>query len=188
MQSMTHAAFLSQLEQQAEEQVKEVIAVFQNLPEDQLLHPAENGGWCIAECLEHLNTYAEFYLPRIKKALDKAEVVDGTAAFRHGFLGNYFINTMDPSQSTKKYKAMKKHRPVTVSDPYTVVSRFIQYMEELLKIIQQSGTKNLMKTSIGTSISPLIKITIGDALQFVLTHNRRHLEQARRNLTYQTTQ
>ena len=181
MQNMTHATFLSLLEQQAEEQVNQVIAIFQNLPEDQLLNPAEKGGWSIAECLEHLNTYAEFYLPRIKKALDKTTPINGSTAFRHGFLGNYFIHTMDPSKTQKKYYAMKRHRPKMISDPYTVVARFIQYMEELVKMIQQAGNKNLMKTRVATSISPLVKITAGDALQFVLTHNRRHLEQARRS-------
>jgi hypothetical protein len=178
----SHQEFLLQVEEQLEAQLAEVISVFQNLSEDRLLQPADNGGWSIAECLEHLNTYAVFYLPRIKKALAKAPAIDGTAAFRHGFLGNYFINTMDPSQNTKKYKAMKKHRPVVITDPYPVVSRFIQYMEELLEMLQQAGNKNLMKTSVSTSISPLIKITVGDALQFMLTHNHRHLEQARQIL------
>jgi len=174
----SHQDFLLQAEEQLEAQLAEVISVFQNLPEDRLLQPADNGGWCIAECLEHLNTYAEFYLPRINAALQKAPVCPPDQEFTFSFLGKYFIQSMDPDQSRKKYKAMKRHRPVHISNAHSVVSRFIQYLEDMLQLVRKARSKNWMKTSVATSISPWIKITTGDALQFVLTHNRRHLVQA----------
>lgn len=40
--------------------------------------PASNGGWSIVQCLEHLNTYGNYYLPRIEKGL-------------HNFSGNLRI-------------------------------------------------------------------------------------------------
>ncbi|MBL7844924.1 MAG: DinB family protein [Cyclobacteriaceae bacterium] len=183
---MTHQEYLFMLEQQVEEQLKEVIAVFQNLPEDRLLQPAANGGWSMAECLEHLNTYADFYLPRLQKALSNAPALQQPDRFKHSLLGRYFIAMMNPDKSTKKYKAMKRYRPVTLTDPHAVVSRFIQHLEELLKIVMQAEQKNLMKVNVTTTLSPLIKIPAGDAIQFVLTHNRRHLLQAGRNLENET--
>jgi hypothetical protein len=183
---MTHQEFLDTLEQQVEEQLKEVIAVFQNLPEDQLLQPAANGGWSMAECIEHLNAYGDFYLPRLQKAVSKAPAPQQPDRFKHSLLGRYFIAMMNPKDSTKKYKAMKRYRPVTLTEPHAVVSRFIQQLEELLKIIMQAEQKNLMKVNVATTLSSLIKIHAGDAIQFVLTHNRRHLLQARRNLKHQT--
>ncbi|MCU0359089.1 MAG: DinB family protein [Cyclobacteriaceae bacterium] len=177
--NISHQEFLLQVEEQLEAQLAEVISVFQNLPEDRLLQPADNGGWSITECLEHLNTYAEFYLPRIDAALQKAPECPADQLFSFSFLGKYFINSMDPDQSRKKYKAMKRHRPAQVSNAYGIVSRFIQYLEDMLQLVRKARHKNWMKTSVATSISPWIKISAGDAIQFVLTHNRRHLVQAR---------
>lgn len=181
VESISHSEFLNRAEQQVEEQLKEVISVFQNLPEDQLISN-NNGGWSIAECFDHLNSYADFYLPRLRKSLEKMPPLKGQTTFKHSFLGSYFIKAMDYQQTKKKYKAMRKHRPTIINNPYAVVSMFIQHLEELQKIILQANQKNLMKAIVSTSISPFVKINVGDAIQFVLTHNRRHIEQARRNI------
>jgi hypothetical protein len=182
MKKLLQEEFLSQTERQLEEQLKLVISVFQNLPEDTLLKPAANNGWSIAECLAHLNSYAEFHEPRITKALEGASTIEAPAIFKHSFLGRYFITSMDPDLSKKKFKAMKKHKPVKVMNPDIVVSAFIQHLENMLGLLTKAKRKNLRKTSVSTSISPLLKINLGDAMTFLLTHNRRHLEQAKRNL------
>jgi hypothetical protein len=182
MEKLLQEEFLSQTERQLEDQLNLVISVFQNLPEDTLQKPALNNGWSIAECLAHLNSYAEFYQPRITKAIDKASPIEASGVFKHSFLGRYFITSMDPDLSKKKFKAMKKHTPVKISNPDIVVSTFIQHLENMLSILTKAKHKNLRKTSVPISISPLLKINPGDALVFLLTHNRRHLEQAKRNL------
>jgi hypothetical protein len=182
MQKLSQEEFLSQTERQLEEQLKLVISVFQNLPEDTLLKPASNNGWSIAECLAHLNSYAEFYQLRIEKAIDDASTLEAPGIFKHSLLGRYFISSMNPDLSKKKFKAMKKHKPVKILNPDIVVSTFIQHLENMLGLLTKAKHKNLRKTSVSTSISPLLKINPGDALVFLLTHNRRHLEQAKRNL------
>lgn len=182
MQMLLQEEFLSQTERQLEEQLKLVISVFQNLSEDTLQKPASNNGWSIAECLAHLNSYAEFYQPRITKAIDKASPIEASGAFKHSFLGRYFITSMDPDLSKKKFKAMKKHKPVKLSNPDVVVSTFIQHLENMLGLLTKAKNKNLNKNSVPTSISSWLKINPGDAIVFLLTHNRRHLEQAKRNL------
>jgi uncharacterized damage-inducible protein DinB len=53
--------FINRLEDEIETQLKEVLEVFQNLPESTLLQPSASGGWSIAQCFQHLNTYATFY-------------------------------------------------------------------------------------------------------------------------------
>jgi DinB superfamily len=181
MQELSHSDFIRLVEAEVEEQLKEVILVFQNLREDLLLQPAANDGWSIAECFAHLNTYADFYLPRISKALDQASPIDELGLFKHSFLGRYFINMMDTSRGRRKYKALKRHQPI-VLDPYVTVSMFIQYLENMLDLLKKARKKNLVKKSVATSLSPWLKINPGDAMWFVLTHSRRHLEQAKRNL------
>ncbi len=181
MQKLSQTDFINQLETEVEVQLKEVIGVFQNFPEDLLLQPAADHGWSIAECFAHLNTYAEYYLPRIEKVIDQALPIDESLVYKHSFLGRYFINMMDPDRGKKKYKATKRHRPI-VDNPHAIVSKFIQYLEYMLVLLNKARGKNLLRKSVTTSLSAWIKMNSGDAMLFVLIHNKRHLEQAKRNL------
>lgn len=182
MQELSHSDFINLVESEVEKQLKEVILVFQNLPEDHLLQSVANNGWSIAECFSHLNTYSEFYLPRIEKVLDQASPQDESRIFKHSFLGQYFINMMDPNRGKRKYKALQRHRPTGVDNPHATVSMFIQYLENMLVLINKAREKNLLKKSVATSVSPWIKLNAGDAIWFVLIHNKRHIEQAKRIL------
>ena len=182
MPKLPQEEFLNRVENQLEEQLKDAISVFQNLGEDVLLNPSVTNGWSIAECIEHLNSYAEYYLPLIETAIVKAPSLDGSVFFNHSVIGKYFINSMDSSKSKKKFKALKRHLPVNVSNPNGVVSTFIQHLEKMLELIKLAHNKDLRRTFVKTSISPWIKINSGDAFQFLLTHNMRHLTQASRNL------
>lgn len=183
MQELSHFDFINQLESVVEEQLKEVIGVFLNLPEDLLLQPAADHGWSIAECFAHLNTYSLYYLPRIEKVLDQELPIEESGVFKHSFLGRYFINMMDPDRGKKKYKATKSHRPI-VDNPHVIISLFIQYLEYMLVLLNKARGKNLLRKSVTTSLSAWIKMNSGDAILFVLIHNKRHLEQAKRNLLH----
>lgn len=182
MREIDHTQFINQLENEIENQLKEVLTVFQNLPESILLQPSATGGWSIAQCFEHLNTYAEFYLPRIKKSLAQSTALSTPTLFKHTWLGDYFIKMMDIEKSKKKYKAIKRHHPNRIDSPHSVISTFIGHTESLLMMLKEANSKDLRKIYIGTSISSLIKLNMGDAILFVLTHNRRHIIQAKRNL------
>jgi hypothetical protein len=174
--------FLDTVENQLEEQLKEVISVFQNLSEEILLRPGLNNGWSVAECFAHLNSYADFYLPRLVKAITKAETVKPGSLFKHSLLGRYFIQSMDSDLNKKKFKAMKKHLPRVVDDPNVIVSTFIGHLETMMMLVREGRNKMINRNSVATSISPILKMNVGDTLTFLVTHNRRHLRQAMRSV------
>ncbi|WP_256010412.1 DinB family protein [Desertivirga xinjiangensis] len=151
---------------------------FKNQGEQELLRFPETGGWSIAQCLEHLNSYGDYYLPRIRAVLNIGTESE-EADFRSGWLGNYFSNMMEPSE--KKYNAFKGHLPVTNLDPGAVVDKFISQQLELLDLLRIARTSRL-NNRIPISISPLIRLKSGDVFRFVIAHNERHMQQALRNL------
>lgn len=169
---------LDELEELTEKQIRIVIQYFQNLPTATLLQSPEQGGWSIAACLDHLNTYSIFYLSRLSVAFEKSEQISEDITFRYSMLGRYFIRLMDPVTSKRKMKAMKKHQPSKDLDPHDVVAVWIQHMENLLVLLSKARLHNLNRIRIATSISPLIRLNGGDALHFVLAHSSRHLAQA----------
>lgn len=179
MRELLQNILIDELEELAEKQIRDVVQHFQNLPTAVLLQPPVEGGWSIAACLEHLNSYSTFYLPRLSASLEKAAQVSGDITFRYSMLGRYFIRLMDPKTSKKKMKAMKKHQPPQDLDPHTVVAAWIQHMENLLVILKKARHYNLNRIRVTTSISPFIRLNGGDVLHFVLMHSLRHLAQAR---------
>src|SRR6185369_3918644 len=110
MKPIEKKILLELLEGKVEGHLKLVIAEFQNLPESALLKTTPEGGWSIAQCLDHLNGYGDHYLTEIRKGIDRSED-DDELVFRSTWLGQYFTKMMDPDSGKRKFKTFKNHIP-----------------------------------------------------------------------------
>ena len=170
---------LNQLENQTEQHIQFAIQTLQNLNEQTLLRKSANGGWSIAQCLWHLNSYGDFYHPEIEKGLSTA--VGSKALFKSSWIGSRFTQMMQPGKG--KYKAFKTHVPPEELNVHEVVAIFIQQQEQLLKLLRKASDKDLNRVKVPISISRWIKLNLGDVFSFLITHNERHLQQAKRNIS-----
>lgn len=178
MKAVNKKELLHKLEEQTEKYLNDAIQIFQNQNEEALLKPAENGGWSIAQCLEHLNSYSRYYLPRIEKAISvNNKSVDDF--YKSSWLGTYFIGMMNPGKN-KKYKAAAAHQPASIVDAHAVVAEFIKHQEQLLLLLRKSSACDWKAIRINISIMKLIRLRLGDVFQFVIVHNNRHILQAKR--------
>ena len=182
MKAISKFELLSTLEQQTEKHLTEAVHVFQNLPEKTLLKPAANGGWSIAQCLAHLNSYGKFYLPAIAHAIDHPAGNACTENFKSGWLGNYFTKMMQPGSSQKKYRSPKDHSPVADLNAPAVIAEFIEQQEQLIMYLRKAKAVNINATRVPVSISKWIRLKLGDSFRFLIAHNERHLLQAKRHL------
>ena len=187
MKPVNKEQFLNALENSVENHLREAIRVFQNADEQTLLRPAANGGWSIAQCLDHLNSYGQYYLPYIQNGLNKNMGRPYPDTFQSTWLGNYFTRLMDPKTGKKKQKAAKIHKPAPDLDAHAVVAEFIQQQETMLTYLKRAQQTDLNKIKIPVSIFKWIKLNLGDVLQFLIAHNERHLLQAKRNLATPVT-
>lgn len=172
---------VSTLEDQVETHISDAVKIFQNLSAEELLKPAINGGWSIAQCLWHLNSYGDYYLPKIKSGL--AKNYPANTDFKSTWLGSYFTRMMQPGAQMKKYKAFKDHVPAIELDAHNVVAEFIQQQEQLLSYLKQARQTDMNRVRIPISIMSWIKLKLGDVFQFIIAHDERHMQQAKRNLT-----
>jgi hypothetical protein len=168
--------FIVEQEKQIEEQLETAIRSFQQLSEQQLLE-ATHGGWSIAQCLWHLNSYGNFYLPLIQKIISQSG--NSATAHKSGWLGNYFTRLMQPH--AVKMKAFKNHIPPEQLDAYQEVAIFIHQLETLLTHLRKVTTWHLNQR-IPISISPFIRLKLGDVFLFIIAHNKRHVKQALNNI------
>jgi uncharacterized damage-inducible protein DinB len=180
MTNQTVAQLLDSLTDQAESHIHDAVKIFQNLPAEKLLTPAINGGWSIAQCLWHLNSYGHYYLPKIKSGLDKN--YPANADFKSTWLGSYFTRIMKPGAQMKKFKAFKNHVPPVELDAHQAVAEFIQQQEQLLIYLKQARQTDMNRIRVSISIMSWIKLKLGDVFQFIIAHDERHLQQAKRNL------
>ncbi len=162
--------------------MQEAVRVFQNLDEEVLLKPAADGGWSIAQCLAHLNSYGDYYLPRLRAGFESQQEAAVAETYKGTWLGNQFIRMMAPETGRKKYKAAKIHLPKEATQGQAIVREFIRQQEELLLLLRQAHKADLDANKIPVSVLTWLRLKPGDVLQFVVAHNERHMLQAERNL------
>ena len=145
-------------------------------PTERLTWKHDPESWSVLECLEHLNRYGDFYIPQIKNALGKNKLKP-EADFKPGILGDYFAKSMLPTEKLNKMKTFKSKNPLNSNLDKSVIDTFIKQQLELIELLETSKIKNLSKIRIKTSISPLLKLKLGDTFRFFINHNIRHFAQ-----------
>jgi len=178
MSVISATALLHRLEEATEKHIQTAITEFQNMNDGELLAPAPDGGWSIAQCLDHLNGYGHLYYPLIEKGLESNQ--DKGDEYKATWLGNYFTKMLDPDTGKRKMKTFKKHVPARDLDAHNVVAEFIRQEEYFLQLIRKARGRNLNKISIPTSIASFIRMNLGDTFRFLVAHNERHIRQAAR--------
>lgn len=172
---------LSALEARVEKHLDVAIHTFQNLTTAGLNQQPVSGGWSVAQCLWHLNSYGDFYLPEIAKALKGSTPNPKTDTFQSGRFGAYFTRMMEPGAGGKM-KAMKGHIPPSDFHAPDVVATFIAQQELMLGYLRQARKYDLGAIRLPISISKLIRLKLGDVFQFCIAHDARHLAQAEKVL------
>ncbi len=187
--TVSKTVLLASLETKVEKHLQEAISLFQNLTAEELSKPAPDGGWSIAQCLDHLNGYGDHYLPHIDKGLSNAvskhavgNAKDTDDSFRSSWLGRRFTKMMDPQTGKKKMKAFKNHLPAPDLDPHSAVAVFIRQQETLISYLRRAAGADLNHIRVPTSIAKFIRLHLADVFQFLIAHNERHVQQAKRNL------
>jgi hypothetical protein len=143
--------------------------------------------WSAAQCLDHLNAYARFYIPRIEKAiqgkLTGSLPLSPSLVFKSGWLGNYFTNMMLPKADGHpgiKMQSPKGYRPLADLDARQVVNEFIDWQERMKVLLEQAKLVNLESIRIPTTLGNWLKFSLGDTFRFVIAHEQRHMAQALR--------
>jgi len=169
----------TQLELEVEEQITHVLHTFQNMTEQQLLHVPKKGSWSISQCFQHLNSYGDHYLPLLQNEIKNRKRTIASVDCKSSRLGNYFVSIMDPKQSSKKFKNIKKHIPIDTIPPHQIISTHTNQQESLLVYIREFQSHHpTNKRTIPTSLTSLIKLNVIDTLRFLIIHNSRHIIQA----------
>jgi hypothetical protein len=176
---MTNAAFVQQLNNDINQIVGQVEKTLQPQPLDVLNAKKDTSSWSALECLEHLNRYHHYYFPLVAQAV--AEKRNGRTDYQPRWLGKKFIKMMDPVAS-KKMKTVGRMNPTTPSASSQLsmetLNQFLDNQKALLKLLPQLTTIDVNRKCIAVEFFKPLKMSIGDTLVFLLTHEKRHTLQA----------
>lgn len=147
--------------------------------------PAANK-WSIAECLQHLNLTMDVYVTQMLDVIKKKDQFPSTSdEFNLSFMGRMGVKAMQPKEGQKISYTMKTFKvlnPEVASSEYDPLAKFLEYQDHLLSVTSSLRHMSLTKPKITTIVGPLFKLSIGDALHFMIAHNQRHILQAQKVL------
>ena len=148
---------------------------------EQLNYKKSATEWSVLECIEHLNLYGDFYLPEIERQILAQENKSQSTVFKSGLMGNYFANLIKVKDGkVKKMKSPKDKNPSNSLLTMTTLDRFLKQQERLKLLLIQAKNIDLTKTKTAISLTPLIRLRLGDTFRFFIYHIERHVLQAER--------
>ncbi|RTQ47582.1 DinB family protein [Hymenobacter gummosus] len=176
---MQSPAFLQQLQTAVRQLHATVETELQPLPDAVLNRKPRPDGWSVLECLEHLNRYARYYLPALTKALNGRPAAAPAAEVRYSWLGRKSLDLVRPDNG-RQHKTVKHMNPSGSQLHRAVLTEFLQHQAELLALLASARTTNLNRRTVPVEFFRLLKLRVGETLEFVVRHQERHLQQVLR--------
>jgi uncharacterized damage-inducible protein DinB len=147
-----------------------------------LNHKPTPTGWSILECLEHLNRYSRYYLPQLAKAISRATSATGAPDAEpvgYSWLGRKFVDMMQPTNQ-RRHTTLKHMNPHGSQLGRDGLVEFLQHQTQLLDFLAQAQQADLNRRAVPVEFFKLLKMRLGEALEFIVVHEQRHIQQAQR--------
>ncbi len=155
---------------------------FSDLSPEQLAWRPPEGGWGVADCLEHLTITDTKYLDNMDGVLAKHVATDAPPAFQGGPWAAKFIGMLAPG-AKRKLKAPGKFRADQGEPPSDALPRFLAVQERLEAMLRTLEGYDL-RVKVKSPVSGLIRFRLGDAAHLLVVHDARHVAQAARVLAH----
>ncbi len=157
------------------------------LSTQQLHHKPSPDKWSVAECLQHLVYYGDFYIPTIYNILAKYTATTTQETYTSGWLGEKMIQSIkiQPDGNVMKMKAPKDSNPslpqyiLPKENVTDILALFLLQQQQYLAFIETTKDCDWQTIKIPTTLSNWIKVRLGDILQVLFYHNERHVLQAK---------
>lgn len=138
--------------------------------------------WSIADCLQHLNVGVTQALPAFDRAIAEGRARGQTAQgpFRYGWFARLVAGSMEPPPKWRMKTAAILRVPLTATyHAADLLPRFMAVRDQLAERVRDSDGLDLARVRTISTINRLLRLPLGAYFQFILSHDRRHLWQAR---------
>lgn len=179
----TSSALLNELSKLSSELMNKVSKSLLHLSPQQRNWRPNSATWNINEIFWHLNSYAIFYDHAFTSKIKRTRFKNFSEKFVSSPLGKSAwksIKLGNAHNVKRRFKAPKDFNPTFHKEGVkeNEMELFIEHQQTMLQVIEMARTVNIRKVKIPLSMSKMIRLRLGDCLQFVIYHNERHVQQA----------
>jgi hypothetical protein len=177
---------LARLHTLAQEALAGYEALLEQYTPEQLAWKPSAEAWSMAGCAEHVLKTDRLYDNKLAAATKSARA-DGKLADRD-FRPRWLLRTLfypfirpDSSRKTKTFAVVE---PGTSGDPEAAVAAIQAFAahqrQTYLPLVSQADGLDLRRVRVVSPFTKLIKFQLGEALEIIALHQKRHLQQAQR--------
>ena len=159
----------------------DVRAVFGSLSPEQLNWKPAAESWSVAQCLDHLILTNKSMEPAIEAKLSgKANSLWEKASPLSGFFGRFLKNHL--MEDKRKFKAPSRSIVPPSEIDGDIVERFCEHQRHVARQVEDIGKLDLDRTVVTSPYLRVMTYRLGDALDIMIEHEKRHIRQAKRVL------
>lgn len=136
-------------------------------------------GWSVGQVFEHLIASNQSYLGPIRSLLDKGHPAGGKAqglTWAPSVMGHFVARSL---ANPRKLPAPKIYRPGPKARP-RVIEDFLESQLRLKELMIRSADTQWTRARLGSPVSSLIRLNLGDAFTIAVVHEERHFGQIER--------
>lgn len=135
------------------------------------------GGWSIAQVMEHLIITEESYLATFDRILARRPVHASNEEWTPSLIGGFLTRSQMPE--ARKMTSPSAWRPAPEARA-NVVEEYIAVRRRLIEAMRKADGHNLRRTKLSSPAAKLVRINLGDAFMTLVVHTQRHLRQIER--------
>ena len=154
-------------------------AIAASCSDEQFYWRPHDGGWSIAQCLDHLGVMNVVYGTAIRDGIEKARRRGSTRRepARPGYLGGKFVQSMEPPV-TRRLRAPRNGKPAPMQERRIILDGYRAGHDLARHLIADAATIDANRARFKNPFVPLIRFSIATGLFVIAAHDRRHLWQA----------
>lgn len=143
--------------------------------------------WSVAEVLEHMNLSSGHYLVRVQRIYAQRRTsLRKRGTYVPGPMGERMVHAMRPDAQGRISWRM---RTLWMFEPRTErvvghasLDRFIAMVDGFIDALQLAKVHGLEGPRITSTLGPILRFKLGDAIRFPVAHQERHMLQIQRTL------
>jgi hypothetical protein len=139
--------------------------------------------WSVEQCIDHLNAIARVYLPVLDEGIADAirRGLFGPGPYAYNWVGRLHVLLAQPN-SWIRARTARPFYPAPSRPRQEVMAAFRAYQVQYIDRLRQANGLDLARARTASPIVRWLPIPLGSAFALLITHEQRHLAQARRVL------
>jgi hypothetical protein len=156
-------------------------SLFGRLDERQLNWRPAAASWSVAQCFDHLLNTNRGMFEAIDAATDvaRSRTLWQRLPVLPGVLGRMLIKSQMP-ETKRKFTAPRKAQPASSAIDPRIIERFIAHQHESAERVRALQARDTARIVMVSPFAAFITYSVLDGCRLLVTHERRHFEQARR--------